>query len=291
VTKTPAISAPITAASLILACGLIASPFLDSGHSGGSAGSSLIQDDIPRFEIFWLRGELRLAGHTLSRQHEEDLLRVTADFYPGHAKFTSFEPLGLVPDYWVKISIQTLTALAVTMSAHAILSPNELIIRGISGDRSGWPDRLLALRQSLPANVKLSVNVLTISNDFPLAYSCDKALGQFTTGPIHFEKSSANFRSSAYPVLDRLVAITSVCSTSEILITGHTDSSGNETLNLKLSLRRAHAVADYIEHGGVAAARMIVAGAGSSEPITDNDSGYGRSLNRRIEIVLKPTQP
>jgi outer membrane protein OmpA-like peptidoglycan-associated protein len=74
------------------------------------------------------------------------------------------------------------------------------------------------------------------------------------------------------------------------LITGHTDSSGDESWNERLSLERANTVATYIEGGGIAATRLIVAGAGSSEPIAENDTSYSRSLNRRIEVVLGDAQ-
>jgi OOP family OmpA-OmpF porin len=177
------------------------------------------------------------------------------------------------------------------LSAHAILSPDELIISGVSGDLFGWPSRLLELQRSIPSNVTLRTDMLTISSDFRLAESCGQAVDHFSAGPISFEKSSAEFRSSAYPVLDRIIAITTACRNSEISVTGHTDTSGNESLNLQLSLKRARAVAAYIERGGIAASRMIVAGAGSSEPIADNETKYGRGLNRRIDVVLSSAQP
>jgi outer membrane protein OmpA-like peptidoglycan-associated protein len=54
-------------------------------------------------------------------------------------------------------------------------------------------------------------------------------------------------------------------------------------------------VGDYIVDGGVERARLLVAGAGSSAPIADDSTRYGRSLNRRIEIKLssidKSTEP
>ena len=289
--KTPAVSAPIAAAAVFLAFGLVVSSYLDTGHSSELPTSEPVRSVPPRFEIFWLRGELRLAGHTRSEQHETDLLQVAARSYPDHTESTAFEPLGLVPDHWSETSLRALYALAGTMSAHAILSPDELFISGVGGDRSGWPSRLLKLQHSIPSNVTLRTDMLTISSDFRLTESCGQAVDHFSAGPIPFEKSSAEFRSSAYPVLDRIIAITTACRNSEISVTGHTDTSGNESLNLQLSLKRARAVAAYIEQGGIAASRMIVVGAGSSEPIADNETKYGRSLNRRIDVVLSSARP
>lgn len=289
--RTPAVKTTISAAALFLACGLIISPLLDTGHPEDLPESQTVRRDLPSFEIFWLRGELRLVGHTMSGQHEKDLLQVAADSYPNRVVSTTFEPFGPVPDYWADTSIQVLHALAETLSAHAVLSPDELIIRGVAEDRAAWLAHLLALQQSMPANVELSTDMLTVSNEFRLADSCSQALDQFAVGPIHFEKSSVAFRSSAYPVLDRIVAITYACDNSRIQIIGHTDTSGEESMNLRLSLGRARAVANYMENAGIDPSRMTVTGAGSSEPLADNATSYGRSVNRRIEVVLQSAQP
>jgi outer membrane protein OmpA-like peptidoglycan-associated protein len=56
-----------------------------------------------------------------------------------------------------------------------------------------------------------------------------------------------------------------------------------------LSLARAHSVAQYIQSKGVDADRIKVEGRGERQPMVSNDQGYGRALNRRVEIVL--TEP
>ncbi len=120
---------------------------------------------------------------------------------------------------------------------------------------------------------------------------CDKALANFRAGPVKFDESATTIRPSGKPVLDRVIELASTCRDSVIEITGHTDSSGDETSNRILSLGRAQAVADYISARGIAAERLIVSGAGSSKPIGDNARRFGRSLNRRIEINLRPRLP
>lgn len=95
-------------------------------------------------------------------------------------------------------------------------------------------------------------------------------------------------RPSGEAVLDRVVELASTCPQSLIEITGHTDSSGDETSNEILSLQRAQAVARHLAARGISAERLIAIGAGSSKPIADNALRYGRSLNRRIEILMRP---
>ena len=69
-------------------------------------------------------------------------------------------------------------------------------------------------------------------------------------------------------------------------ITGHTDNSGSESLNLKLSKDRAKAVADYLIIKGVHIVRITYEGKGSTQPIASNISMLERRKNRRVEIIL-----
>jgi OOP family OmpA-OmpF porin len=73
--------------------------------------------------------------------------------------------------------------------------------------------------------------------------------------------------------------------TTHITVTGHTDSTGPEAYNQKLSERRANAVADYMANSlGVDRMRMKVSGEGESNPIADNATREGHAKNRRVEI-------
>jgi OOP family OmpA-OmpF porin len=115
---------------------------------------------------------------------------------------------------------------------------------------------------------------------------CERAFSLLHPGPIKFEESSADFRSSAYPSLDRIIALANACGDSRISITGHTDASGSDAWNKILSLKRANAVGDYIVKGGVHRNRLRISGVGSGVPMADESTRFGRSLNRRIEIDL-----
>lgn len=74
-----------------------------------------------------------------------------------------------------------------------------------------------------------------------------------------------------------------------IVITGHTDATGNDEQNLRLSRARAAAVHDWIQHmGDIPSNCFAVQGLGASEPVASNDTEQGRSANRRVEIRLVP---
>jgi len=73
---------------------------------------------------------------------------------------------------------------------------------------------------------------------------------------------------------------------TEILIVGHTDSSGSDSYNLGLSDRRARSAMNHLQAQGIAASRIKTIGRGESEPISDNDTEAGRAQNRRVEIAI-----
>ena len=75
---------------------------------------------------------------------------------------------------------------------------------------------------------------------------------------------------------------------TQISIYGHTDESGEEDYNQKLSERRALSVARYLIDGGVAAERIVIIGYGETRPSTSSETVVGRARNRRIELLLEP---
>ena len=68
---------------------------------------------------------------------------------------------------------------------------------------------------------------------------------------------------------------------------GHTDSSGNDNINIPLSNNRANSVATYLKSCGVSAAQIKnTVGKGSSEPVADNSTKAGKQQNRRVEVYM-----
>jgi OmpA-OmpF porin, OOP family len=103
---------------------------------------------------------------------------------------------------------------------------------------------------------------------------------------IEFALSSSKLSTSASPLLDELIQIAADCPAAAITITGHTDDSGNEISNLALSTNRASAVAEYITARGINSARVAVNGAGSSSPLSIENTVRARRRNRRIDIQI-----
>lgn len=107
---------------------------------------------------------------------------------------------------------------------------------------------------------------------------------------IFFKVGSSDIAPEAYPSLSKLAE----CLRGQpykIGITGHTDISGSQDLNNRLSYDRARTVAAYLTAAGVPYQTMYVRGAGSKEPKASNTTAQGRSENRRVEFVLSNDTP
>lgn len=72
-------------------------------------------------------------------------------------------------------------------------------------------------------------------------------------------------------------------------IEGHTDSTGSAAENRKLSLARADSVKAYLVSEGIPAAKVTTVGKGPDAPVAENGTPEGRANNRRVEIIVNPT--
>jgi len=75
----------------------------------------------------------------------------------------------------------------------------------------------------------------------------------------------------------------------EVIIGGHTDSTGSEDLNEHLSQKRADAVRQYfVANRTLPYEKIIAVGYGSMRPLASNASESGRAMNRRIDVIITP---
>lgn len=77
---------------------------------------------------------------------------------------------------------------------------------------------------------------------------------------------------------------------SRIEVIGHTDNTGTASYNQDLSQRRAQSVANILAASGVSSGRLVAVGRGEDQPTASNATEQGRAQNRRVEILIRPTQ-
>ncbi|MBV60246.1 MAG: flagellar motor protein MotB [Nevskiales bacterium] len=103
-----------------------------------------------------------------------------------------------------------------------------------------------------------------------------------------FDFDSAAIKSSAQATYAKIASVLKDYDKTIIHVVGHTDSTGTDAYNQKLSERRASAVASALTANGLNSARLLTEGRGESEPIADNSTKEGQRRNRRVDIVIKP---
>lgn len=103
---------------------------------------------------------------------------------------------------------------------------------------------------------------------------------------VNFATNKADLTATSKANLDKVVNVFLEFSDTNILVQGHTDSTGSEAYNMELSKKRANSVVDYLKSKGVAANRLSMEGLGQSMPRFDNSTAEGRSKNRRVEIAV-----
>jgi len=107
------------------------------------------------------------------------------------------------------------------------------------------------------------------------------------TTHILFDTDSARIKEESQKQLQEMTAAlkSKELKNATIQIEGHTDSVGSPQYNLKLSMKRAQSVHEYLTKSGIPANRLTFIGKGDAEPVTDNIDEKGRKLNRRVEFV------
>ena len=105
---------------------------------------------------------------------------------------------------------------------------------------------------------------------------------------VTFATGSAALQPSFRATLDKVAASMMQYPDSLIDVYGHTDSTGSDVFNQRLSEQRAATVMNYLISRGVPAARLRSQGFGETMPVASNDSIDGRARNRRVEIKIVP---
>ena len=103
---------------------------------------------------------------------------------------------------------------------------------------------------------------------------------------ITFEYNSYELTAGSYEELDRLVAYLSDNEQYKVEVSAHTDNSGPDKYNLKLSNLRANSVLQYLQDNSINKERLVSVGYGESQPRYPNDTEENMAKNRRVEFKI-----
>ncbi|QWR77264.1 OmpA family protein [Candidatus Magnetomonas plexicatena] len=103
---------------------------------------------------------------------------------------------------------------------------------------------------------------------------------------VNFATDKSNIEAKYYVELNQAIDFAKHYPDAKIEVDGHTDNKASKSYNDALSMRRATAVADYLEKQGISSSRIKANGFGFSQPVDTNATAAGRAKNRRVEIRI-----
>jgi len=106
---------------------------------------------------------------------------------------------------------------------------------------------------------------------------------------IQFPVGKSVIMPDNYPLLSKIQQSIRTFGEPDVIIEGHTDSTGSNELNELLSQQRAESVRQYLlANKTLSYDRIVAVGYGSSKPLASNETEEGRAVNRRIDVIIKP---
>ncbi|WP_158538053.1 OmpA family protein [Corallincola holothuriorum] len=124
----------------------------------------------------------------------------------------------------------------------------------------------------------------------PMAASLAKD-GKIDLYGLYFDSGKETLKPESAPELQQLSELMKSYPELNILIVGHTDNVGDDSLNQNLSNGRANSIQHQLSRNyGVKPQRMNAMGKGESAPVADNSTESGRAKNRRVEIIAMNPQ-
>lgn len=258
---------------------------------------------IVEFDIIPDEENYRGIVFTMYEENPEDPKEINDDLYPGKSGFhvtltnEGWETKGYTNDpegewiegqasknpvipekvnhviIWIqkrraRIYHQGAKVLDVPTNIYAHTKFNKILFSG--WDRASWP----------------MVTNLKITTAAPDTRSKLITEGRLTTYGITFDVNKADIKPESYGTLKDIATVLKENPAVNVKIVGHTDSDGDDALNLDLSRRRAESVRSELSSGfGIDASRMQTEGAGESKPVAPNDTPASKAMNRRVEFI------
>ena len=125
----------------------------------------------------------------------------------------------------------------------------------------------------------------------PAAAAPAAAAGKVTyAADAFFDFDKAVLKPEGKAKLDDLVSKVKGINLEVIIAVGHTDATGDDAYNQKLSVARSESVKAYLVSKGIEKNRVYTEGKGEKSPVADNKTKEGRAKNRRVEIEVVGTR-
>jgi chemotaxis protein MotB len=165
--------------------------------------------------------------------------------------------------------------------------------RPSDGQKTGGPTTEEHQFQKLKKQIDKVVAAKGLSGKVSTKVTPEGLQIRLLTDDLLFDSGSAVPRPASVPLLDKMASLLGTQPDHQLIIAGNTDSvpvnGGTFIDNLQLSTDRAGSIYRVFAHEGLSTDRMTAAGRGDAKPVAPNTTAAGRSLNRRVEILVPRT--
>lgn len=103
---------------------------------------------------------------------------------------------------------------------------------------------------------------------------------------IQFDSGTAVIKAESQPLIDAMAQVLTPCDGTQVEVAGHTDLTGNDAANMRLSEERANAVVQALVAKGVPNVRLLPKGYGETKPAMPGMTAAANAANRRIEFAV-----
>lgn len=259
---------------------------LPQPEAGGDEGPAEFVATLSPEGLVQLRG--RLSDETLRKMADS----FAKSAFGSENVYTAARVVDNLPENWPTRVLIGLEALAYLNNGSVIVSPDQVLVRGVTQREDARAAVAGLLSEKLGDGVLYSLDITYRAPPppekiKPTAEECQEQLQTVQTGDkIAFEPGSATIAEESLGVMNRIADILKDCGEIRLEIQGHTDSQGRESMNLELSQARANSVLNELIARRVLTASYEARGYGETQPIADNKTEEGREANRRIEFHL-----
>ncbi|SHJ02564.1 OmpA family protein [Wenxinia saemankumensis] len=197
-----------------------------------------------------------------------------------------------LPQGWSVRIMAGVEALSMLSNGSLVIGPDELAIRGSTGDPEASAEISALLVEKLGEEATFTADIAYEESldpvvGLPTPEECIRRIGIVTQGRrILFDPGSATLTGETQNVIDDIAEILRQCLDLPMEIAGYTDSQGSEDGNQRLSQQRADAVLSALRARRVPVSTFSAVGYGEADPIADNETEAGREANRRIEFRI-----
>jgi outer membrane protein OmpA-like peptidoglycan-associated protein len=167
----------------------------------------------------------------------------------------------------------------------------EARLRDSEEARQQAESRAQELEQARDLNEKLSADLRRLEAEVAALRAHETEHGWILTlgSDVLFDPDEAKLKPEGRRAIAKVARFMREQPERKIVIEGFTDDRGSARFNERLSEERAQAVRDALVSEGVEPQRIVARGLGPAYPVAGNKDSRGRSLNRRVEILIGET--